>query len=149
LEARSPFLDHIFMEFVASLPSELKISAKQQKYLLKTTLRDMLPESILKRPKMGFCVPLGRWFREELREMAHDVLLAPRATQRNYFRPQAVAKLLDAHCRGEADNAKYLWDLLVLELWHRTFIDSRNLAARRSVGATSESLARDSLLSGS
>jgi len=149
LEARSPFLDHIFMEFVASLPSELKISAKQQKYLLKTTLRDMLPESILKRPKMGFCVPLGRWFREELREMAHDVLLAPRATQRNYFRPQAVAKLLDAHCRGEADNAKYLWDLLVLELWHRIFIDSRNLAAPRSVGATSESLARDSLLSGS
>ena len=61
--------------------------------------------------------------------MAYDVLLAPRAMQRGYFRPQAVAKLLDDHCRGEANNAKYLWDLLILELWHQTFVDVKDLTA--------------------
>ena len=60
----------------------------------------------LARPKMGFCVPLARWFRKELREMAHDVLLAPRAMQRGYFQPQTVATLLNTHCRGEANHAE-------------------------------------------
>jgi asparagine synthase (glutamine-hydrolysing) len=129
LEARSPFLDHVLMEFVASLPSHLKLAGRQQKRVLKTALRDVLPDVVLKRPKMGFCVPLERWFREELREMAYDVLLAPRAMQRGYFRPQAVTKLLDDHCRGEANHAKYLWDLLILELWHQTFVDVKDLTA--------------------
>ena len=129
LEARSPFLDHVLMEFVATLPTRLKLTGGQQKRVLKTMLRDVLPTAVLKRPKMGFCVPLARWFRQELREMAHDVLLAPRALQRGYFEPQAIAKLLDAHCRGEADHAKYLWDLLMLELWQRTFIDGEGLTA--------------------
>jgi asparagine synthase (glutamine-hydrolysing) len=128
LEARSPFLDHILMEYVASLPSHLKFAGGQQKRVLKAALRDVLPKAVLQRPKMGFCVPLERWFREELRDMAYDVLLAPRAIQRGYFRPQEVARLLDAHCRGVADHAKYLWDLLVLELWHQTFIDNRDRA---------------------
>ena len=148
LEARSPFLDHVLMEFVASLPSQLKFSGTQQKRLLKTALRDVLPERILKRPKMGFCVPLERWFREELREMAYDVLLAPRAVQRGYFRPREVAKLLDAHCRGEADHAKHLWDLLVLELWHRTFIDDRDLMASAQTATSSGITLRGLLLSG-
>ncbi len=70
---------------------------------------------------------MPRWFREDLREMAHDVLLGPRTMQRGYFQPQVLAKLLDAHSRGEADHAKYLWDLLMLELWQRTFIDGEGL----------------------
>jgi asparagine synthase (glutamine-hydrolysing) len=123
LEARSPFLDHILMEFVACLPSHLKLVGRHQKRVLKVMLQDILPEALLKRPKMGFCVPLAHWFREELREMAHDILLASRATQRGYFQPHAIADLLDAHCRGEANYAEHLWDLLILELWHRTFID--------------------------
>jgi asparagine synthase (glutamine-hydrolysing) len=127
LEARSPFLDHILMEFVACLPAGLKLAGRQQKRVLKAMLGDLLPELILKRPKMGFCVPLAHWFCTELREMAHDVLLSPRAAQRGYFRPQAIAKLLDAHCRGESNYAEHLWDLLMLELWHRTFIDGEGL----------------------
>jgi asparagine synthase (glutamine-hydrolysing) len=129
LEARSPFLDHELMEFVASLPAHLKLAGREPKRVLKAMLRDMLPSDILMRPKMGFCVPLARWFRQELRDMAYDVLLAPRALQRGYFQPQALAKLLDSHCTGEADQAKYLWDLLMLELWHRTFIDGEGRAA--------------------
>ena len=65
--------------------------------------------------------------------MAYDVLLAPRAIQRGYFRPQEVTKLLDAHCSGEANHAEYLWDLLVLELWHQTFIDGKGLMASVSM----------------
>jgi asparagine synthase (glutamine-hydrolysing) len=149
LEARSPFLDHVLMEFVASLPSHLKLAGRQQKRVLKTALRDVLPDVVLKRPKMGFCVPLERWFREELREMAYDVLLAPCATQRGYFRPQAVGKLLDAHCRGEANHAKYLWDLLVLELWHQTFIDSKDLTASVPMDTRPGITTNGALLSGS
>jgi len=113
------------------LPSRLKLVGKQQKVLLKTAFRGVLPDSVLNRRKMGFCVPLERWFREDLREMAYDVLLAPRATQRGYFRPKAVGKLLDAHSRAEADHSKYLWDLLILELWHRTFLDGFELGTNR------------------
>jgi len=123
LEARSPFLDHKLMEFVASLPVEFKLLGMQKKRLLKAALRGQLPDVVLDRSKMGFSVPLARWFREDLREMAHDVLLAPRAMQRGYFQPHTVANLLDAHCRGESNHAEHLWDLLMLELWHRTFID--------------------------
>jgi asparagine synthase (glutamine-hydrolysing) len=149
LEARSPFLDHVLMEFVASLPSQLKILGRQQKRLLKTALHEVLPENILQRPKMGFCVPLERWFQEELREMAYDVLLAPRAMQRGYFRPQEVARLLDAHCRGEMDHAKYLWDLLVLELWQRTFIDDKkDLRMSTPAAALSRSTGQNPLPSG-
>jgi asparagine synthase (glutamine-hydrolysing) len=123
LEARSPLLDHVLMEFVASLPPHFKLAGAQKKRILKAALRGLIPDVILDRPKMGFCVPLARWFREDLREMAYDVLLSPRALQRSYFEPKAIAGLLNAHCRGQADHALQLWDLLVLELWHRCFID--------------------------
>ena len=81
--------------------------------------------------------------------MAYDVLLAPRAMQRGYFRPQAVAKLLDAHCRGEANHAKYLWDLLMLELWHQTFIDSKDLTASVPMDTQPETTINSPLFSGS
>jgi asparagine synthase (glutamine-hydrolysing) len=123
LEARSPFLDHVLMEYVASLPPSFKLSGFQKKRVLKASLRDLVPDTVLDRPKMGFCAPITAWFRNDLREMAYDILLAPRAVQRGYFRPQALATLLDTHCRGEGNHAEYLWDLLVLELWHQTFID--------------------------
>jgi asparagine synthase (glutamine-hydrolysing) len=123
LEARSPFLDHVLMEYVATLPPRFKLDGIQKKRVLKASLRGLIPDAVLDRPKMGFCAPIAMWFREELREITYDILLTPRATQRGYFRPQIVAKLLDAHCRGEANYAEYLWDLLILELWHRTFID--------------------------
>jgi asparagine synthase (glutamine-hydrolysing) len=126
LEARSPLLDHILMEYVATLPRSFKLSGFEKKRLLKATLRGLLPDAILDRPKMGFCAPIAGWFRGALREMAYDLLLAPRATQRGYFRPQMVAKLLNAHCCGEANHAASLWDLLMLELWHQTFIDNKD-----------------------
>ena len=123
LEGRSPMLDHPFMEFCASLPSHMKLRGTVKKYIFKRAVGALLPREIIKRPKMGFGVPLDHWFRHDLREMAQDLLLSPRAVGRGYFRKEVVQRLLDEHVRGVRDWHYQLWNLLMLELWHRTFID--------------------------
>ena len=123
LEARSPFLDHKLMEFVARLPTEFKLQGVQKKRLLKAMLRGQLPDVVLDRPKMGFSVPLAHWFRHELHDMAHDLLLSDRSLNRGYFNTTVIPQMLNQHCRGHEDHSDHLWNLLVLELWHRTFID--------------------------
>jgi asparagine synthase (glutamine-hydrolysing) len=127
LEARSPFLDHELMEFVASLPVNFKQAWGQKKRILRESLRNLVPDNILDRPKMGFSVPLAKWFREDLREITHDVLLSARALQRGYFEAKEVASLLQQHQTAQGDSSTRLWDLLMLELWHRTFIDREGL----------------------
>jgi asparagine synthase (glutamine-hydrolysing) len=122
LEVRSPLLDHRVVEFAASLPLRMKFRGMTQKHLLKAAVRPWLPAGILERRKMGFGVPLGRWFREDLRQMAYDVLLDARARQRGYFNPAVVRQYLDEHMAGEEHQAR-LWNLLMLEWWHRTWID--------------------------
>jgi len=116
-------LDHGFMEFCASLPSRMKLRRRVKKYIFKRAVRGLLPREIIERPKMGFGVPLDHWFRNELKEMAHDTLLNPQSLGRGYFRPEAINRLLDEHVRGVGKWHYQLWTLLVLELWHRTFID--------------------------
>ena len=131
LEARSPFLDHEFMEFAATIPFDLKIRDRVKKYILKQALRALLPESVLHRPKMGFGVPIDHWLRRELREFAADTLLGPKAAGRGYFRQETIRRMLDEHGRGRANWHYLLWTLLMLELWHRTYIDGDGELARR------------------
>src|SRR5207247_8361687 len=95
LEARSPFLDHRLMEFAASLPVDLKVRDSQGKYLLKAAMRGVLPDHILDRNKMGFGVPIDRWFRKDCRAFVRDTLLSSRALQRGHFRPDRVRAMLD------------------------------------------------------
>jgi asparagine synthase (glutamine-hydrolysing) len=128
LEVRSPFLDHRVMEFAASLPPRLKLRGLTPKYLVRRLMKGVLPEAILRRKKMGFGVPIDHWFRHELREMAHDVLLGERSRTRGYFRPEVVRRYLDEHGAGRAHHHFRLWSLLVLELWHRAFLDARPTA---------------------
>ena len=123
LEGRSPFLDHEVMEFAASLPSSFKLRDGTTKYLLKRAARGLLPAEILDRPKQGFGVPLDRWFRNELHEMAHDVLLSARFAQRGYFRMPLVQRMLDEHGRGVHQWHDQLFNLLMLELWQRQYVD--------------------------
>ena len=123
LEARSPFLDHEFMEFAATIPFELKVRGRIKKYILKQALAGLLPDQILHRPKMGFGVPIDHWLRHELREMAHDTLLSTRAVGRGYFRADVIRRMLEDHARRKASWHYLLWTLLMLELWHRTYID--------------------------
>jgi len=123
LEARSPFMDHRVVELAAQIPRPLKLHARRGKRILIETFADLLPESIQSRPKMGFGVPLGQWFRGELREMLCDTLLDPRSLQRGYFDPAAVRRLIDEHASARWDHSARLWLLLVFELWHRRYID--------------------------
>ncbi len=123
LEARSPFLDHQLIEWSASMPSSLKVRGWNTKYILKESLKNLLPSKILHRRKQGFGVPISAWFRGELREMAEDLLLSSKSVGRGYFKRDCIEALLRAHVRGEADHAYKLWSLVNLELWHQTFVD--------------------------
>jgi asparagine synthase (glutamine-hydrolysing) len=123
LEARSPFIDHKVMEFAATLPSSMKVRHRTTKYILKEAFRTRLPADIIDRPKKGFSVPLRHWFRHELKEFAYDTLLDGRARQRGYFNMPQIERLLDEHASGTRDWQENIWILLMLELWHRTFID--------------------------
>ena len=123
LEARSPFLDQEVMEFCARLPPSMKLQGSVKKFVLKKAAKDLLPPEILNRPKMGFGVPIDHWLRNELREIAHDILLSPRATQRGYFKTAVVERLLNEHVKKKRAWHFQLWNLLMLELWFRMFID--------------------------
>jgi asparagine synthase (glutamine-hydrolysing) len=143
LEARSPFLDHEVVEFAATIPSDLKVRGRTTKFILKRALSGLLPEEILRRPKMGFGVPIDHWLRHELRDLAYDTLLSPRCIGRGYFRPATVRRLLDEHVRQRANWHYLLWTLLMLELWHRTYIDGDGeLGESRQVGRNTASFTR-------
>jgi asparagine synthase (glutamine-hydrolysing) len=123
LEARSPFLDYRIAELAAQLPLDLKIRGGRSKYLIKRAMRNRIPATILNRRKSGFGVPLARWFRGELRPVVQEVVLGDRALARGYFEPAVIRRAVNDHVEGRADFAPRLWALLVLELWHQTFID--------------------------
>ncbi len=123
LEARSPLLDHELMELAASIPAAFKVRGRQKKWIFREALRGWLPDEILDRPKQGFSVPIADWFRGELSGLVGDVLLDPASLERGYFRPESVRALIDRHRAGAADESKPLWALLMLELWHREFVD--------------------------
>jgi asparagine synthase (glutamine-hydrolysing) len=123
LEVRSPFLDHEIVEFAASLPASLKLRGLTKTYLLKRAFDGILPPTVSRRSKMGFGVPIEHWLRDGLRNAAYDLLLSRRAIGRGYFRPDVVRRYLDEHAAGTAHHHFRLWTLLMLELWHRTFID--------------------------
>lgn len=123
LEARSPFLDHEFMEFVARIPSDLKLNSSITKYILKETLKGILPDEVLYREKMGFGVPIDHWFRNELRDMAYDIILSEKAISRGYFKKETIKRILDEHMSNKWNWHNHIWNLLMLELWHRMFID--------------------------
>ena len=123
LEARSPFLDHHLMEFAARLPANFKLRGRTLKYILKKMLDGFVPHENLHRRKMGFAVPVGQWFRGELREFLMETILSPRALQRGYFKPGALKDFVMAHVNGKLDYSFQIWALLMLELWHQEFID--------------------------
>jgi asparagine synthase (glutamine-hydrolysing) len=111
------------MEFAARLPSDLKVRGRTFKYILKKAIADIVPGDNMHRPKQGFAVPVGPWFRGELKEFLADHVLSERCRARGLFKAAAVQRLFDDHQRGAGDYAHHLWTLLMLELWFREFID--------------------------
>jgi asparagine synthase (glutamine-hydrolysing) len=123
LECRAPFLDHKLVEFIGTIPTDLKLRGRNAKYLLKRAYGGMLPPQICSRKKMGFGVPIAEWFRGELQDYLRDALLSDAALQRGYFNPAAVRALVDEHTSSKVDHGYRLWSLLMFELWHQRFID--------------------------
>jgi asparagine synthase (glutamine-hydrolysing) len=121
IELRVPFLDHRLVEYAASVPSRNKIRGRDTKFVLKKSLEGQLPERILRRRKMGFPTPLEIMFRGELFDYASDLLLSRQATDRGYFDPEAIRRLLVDHRAGRAANHREIWQQVVLEEWHRKF----------------------------
>ena len=123
LEGRSPFLDHRLMEFVARLPSEYKMKRFIKKYILKKAIKGLVPEKNVHRRKMGFGVPAGEWFRSDLKELLFETVLSDKFFNRGYFNSEAVRTMVYKHINGQKDYALKIWALLMLELWHKRFID--------------------------
>ncbi len=128
LELRSPLLDHEVVELALGLPDSLKAQGTRGKLALRRAFAADLPPDVLGRGKKGFGVPVSRWFREELRDLAGDTLLGARARGRGLFRPEAVESLLADHAAGRADHGHRLWSLLMLELWLELHVEANHPA---------------------
>jgi asparagine synthase (glutamine-hydrolysing) len=123
LEARVPLLDHLLMEYVATMPSNLKLRGGSGKDILKRAMAADLPGEVLHRRKMGFGVPLEVWFRRDLATYTREVLLSSRARERGLFETKAVTRLLDEHQSGRRDRSEQIWSLLCFEEWARYWWD--------------------------
>jgi len=123
LEARAPLLDHKLIDFVTRIPSSLKLAGLETKHILKSAVKDLVPAEILHRPKQGFGVPIQEWINQQLRARIRETLSESRTRQRGYVDSHYVDVLLDEHERGRRDHSMALWALVMLELWHRRFVD--------------------------
>jgi asparagine synthase (glutamine-hydrolysing) len=126
VELRVPFLDHRVVEFAATVPSWMKLRHGQVKWILKRAMAPHLPAQVVEREKVGFPTPLATMFRGELSEYVGDLLLSAQCTGRGYFTTTEVERLIREHKNGVTDHHKTLWQLIVLEEWHRRFIDQRS-----------------------
>ena len=122
IESRVPFLDHKLMEFSARMPDAMKLRGRNTKFVLREAMKGVLPDKILTRSKMGFPVPVGKWFRGPFRHLIDDYVLSDRAAARGIFEPAFVREIVDRHQRGENHDER-LWALLNFEMWQRRFID--------------------------
>lgn len=123
LELRSPFLDHRLVEFMAMVPSQLKIRDHELKHILRQVAKHYLPAGIVNRPKQGFMFPVAYWFRDRLYPLLKSLLPNGRLVQERLLRPQAVLRLLEEHRSSRIDHHVRLWMLLNLELWYQMYID--------------------------
>jgi asparagine synthase (glutamine-hydrolysing) len=126
LEARSPMLDPEFVALAARVPSRLKLRGGLTKYILRKALSGVLPNDILKRPKKGFGIPIGDWFRGRLRDALQDTLHERRIRDGGVLNPRAVQTLIDDHLSGRRDNRKPLWTLFMFENWRKQWLSRQD-----------------------
>ena len=132
IESRVPFLDHPLVEWTARLPERLKLRGGTTKYILREAMRDVLPPEILSRGKMGFPVPIGAWLRGPYRAVVDELVLSPRALERQLFEPEAIRTLVRRHQAGE-DHAERLWSLVNFEIWHRVVVEGEPAESLRLI----------------
>jgi asparagine synthase (glutamine-hydrolysing) len=124
LELRVPFLDHTLVEFAASCPPGAKLSRLKTKRILRIAAQDVLPDSILRRPKHGFELPLAHWLADDLSSTVDDLLLSQDARIGNYLRTDAVKGYVDRHRSGHRNHTRELWALMNLEMWLQSQCDT-------------------------
>jgi asparagine synthase (glutamine-hydrolysing) len=127
LEARSPFLDHELVSYLAAFPGQLKIRGRQLKYILRELSKDYLPPEIVEREKQGFMFPVAYWFRNELYPFIESYLMDSYFVREDIFRKERVAQLLEEHRQSRVDHHVRLWMLLNLELWRQIYIEECDL----------------------
>jgi len=123
VESRVPFLDHRLVEFAINIPQHLQVGGFAGKRILKKAAEDLLPGSILDRPKLGFPTPWNRWLAGQQLEAIRNLLLEPRSLDRGIFQQSAVERLFQEHRAGFRDHADRIWRLLNLELWQRVCLE--------------------------
>jgi len=123
VESRVPFLDHKLVEFTCRLPERLKLRGGTTKYILRESMKGILPEAILSRSKMGFPVPIGAWFRGAYSSVIDEYVLSERALARGTFDPVFVRELVKRHQKGGENHSERLWALVNFEIWQRQFFD--------------------------
>ena len=124
LEARVPFLDHRFVEFAATIPSQLRLKGRQTKHILKMSLQNELPQAILERGKEGFSIPIKNWIKNELKPMMLESLSEKNVKEKGYFDPQFVNRLVDEHVKGKENHSHRLWALMVFHIWYDLYMKS-------------------------
>jgi len=120
LEVRAPLLDHKLMELAAAMPASIKLRGTNGKYIFKKALKQVLPDSVLNRKKMGFAVPLARWFRSDLKDVAHSVIFS--RTGNSLLNQASVHRIWQEHQSGLRNRSTELWALLIFRLWERQFV---------------------------
>ncbi len=123
IEARVPFLDHIFVEFSATIPHNLKLRGLTSKYILKNAMSSFLPKQIIRRKKQGFSIPIKNWLKCELKDLMLNVLSKEKIKETGYFNYDYVNKITQQHLKGEKNNAHQIWALVTFQLWHEMYID--------------------------
>jgi len=117
LEVRAPLLDYELVEFINSIPSNLKLRGLTTKYIFKKLMEGKIPKSIVYRPKKGFGIPIANWIRNDLKDFTVELLNSDKIKRENIFNPSFVSQLLKEHLSGRKDNRKLLWTLMVFEIW--------------------------------
>lgn len=135
IESRVPFLDHKLVEFTAKMPDTMKLRGGTTKYVLRQSMKHILPERILSRGKMGFPVPIGSWFRGPFRSIVDEYILSDRAIGRGIFDISFVKQLVHRHQFDGEDHAERLWALVNFEMWLRQFFDGENPSESKSLDA--------------
>lgn len=127
LEARSPFLDHLLAEYVATLPAGLKAKGRHLKYLMRRVSEGLLPREILDRPKQGFMFPLAYWMKGPLVPVLEDLLTHSAVVEAGIFQQAAIRRLLEEHIAGKSDHHVRLWMILNVEIWYRLYLQGESV----------------------
>ena len=137
IESRVPFLDHVLVEFAANIPAKFQLRGMAGKQILKKAVEDLLPQSIVYRPKLGFPTPWSGWLAGPQLDVIENMLLEPRSMDRGFFKRDTVERLFREHRALHRDNYDRIWRLLNLELWQRVCLegDSHGFAVGDSAEA--------------